>query len=134
MAHDTPLARALSVIADVVEHDIDLYEVVCTRLVENDGLLIEQCYAIAANYVEDTASGSLWDEIHERLIAELRLDIAEGYVCSEEHAYLRIPLEAIPAARDHNAKHGHYPAHPFGPGQDQGFDDWAADIVASHVS
>jgi hypothetical protein len=38
-------------------------------------------------------------------------------------------LLLIPAARDHHADHGRYPFPPNGPDQDQGFDDWAADVV-----
>ena len=45
---------------------------------------------------------------------------------------LHIALYSIVQARDHCAEHGRYPASPLGPGIDQAFDDWAAD-VAEHA-
>ena len=42
---------------------------------------------------------------------------------------LRSALARIINARDHCAEHNEYPPHPLGPNNDQGFDDWAADIA-----
>lgn len=37
--------------------------------------------------------------------------------------------KAIIRARDYHAEHGRYDAADFHPGEDQSFDDWAADIL-----
>jgi len=40
-------------------------------------------------------------------------------------------LRKIMNARDYVAEHGSYPAPPLGPGEDQEFDDWAADVAGA---
>ena len=50
---------------------------------------------------------------------------------TNSHHQLLIALMKIMYARDHNAEHGNYPAFPDGPSDDQGFDDWAADVAGT---
>ena len=50
---------------------------------------------------------------------------------TNSHHQLVIALMKIMCARDHNAEHGNYPAFPDGPSDDQGFDDWAADVAGT---
>jgi len=60
----------------------------------------------------------------------------EGGALKAENERLRLEnwnrkslLLRIPAARDYHAEFGTYPKPPYGPGEDQEFDDWAADVV-----
>ena len=50
--------------------------------------------------------------------------------CQELTDEGRTMLRRIPEARDYHAEFGVYPKTPYGPGPDQEFDDWAADVVS----
>lgn len=43
-------------------------------------------------------------------------------------------LRMIRDARDHAGETGEYPPPPLGPGKDQEFDDWAADLADSVIA
>lgn len=43
------------------------------------------------------------------------------------------PLFVIIRAREHHVESGAYPACPLGPSDEQGFDDWSADVVERYL-
>ena len=46
---------------------------------------------------------------------------------------MRDALDTIRNARDFHADEGRYPDPPYGPGTDQAFDDWAADLADAAI-
>ena len=133
---------------DVVDHDHGITRVLCAdcameavrvhlREDEEDGEEYHPCESCGVHVREGEHLGNIRpDGSDEYLCSDcyepprVRLDQARALNqwWSARYADLRKSVARVAFARDYCAEHGEYPAHPNGPGADQAFDDWAADI------